>query len=70
MKNKFIKYYIAAFYFCSTFVLFAQPGVVDETDGDTTPGAPIDDYLWVLAVIGLICVFVKLRAMHHNRIQG
>jgi hypothetical protein len=65
MKNNFLKYYIAAFYFCSTFVLFAQPGVADETDGDTTPaGAPIDDYVWILAIIGLVFVFLKFRALY------
>lgn len=66
MKNNFLKYYIAAFYFCSTFVLFAQPGVVDETDGDTTPASPIGDYLWVLAAIGLVLVYLKFRSMRRK----
>ena len=74
MKNTALKYYIAAFYLCSTFVLFAQPGDTApgglEGDGDTTPGAPIDDYVWVLAVIGLLFVFMKFRAIQKNRIQG
>jgi len=70
MKNKFIKYYIAAFYFCSTLVLFAQPGSGSDNGGiddsgatDTTP-APIGDYLWVLAIIGLVLVYLKFRAIH------
>jgi hypothetical protein len=74
MKNTAIKYYTAAFYLCSTFVLFAQPGDTApgglEGDGDTTPGAPIDDYVWILAVLGLIFVFMKYRAIQKNRIQG
>ena len=75
MKNTVLKYYIAVFYLCSTFVLFAQPGGNDtggglEGDGDATPGAPIDDYVWVLALIGLLFVFMKFRAIQKNRIQG
>jgi hypothetical protein len=68
MKNNVLKYYIAAFYFCSTMVLFAQPGDGSngdplEGDGDTTPGAPIDDYVWVLAIVGLFFVFMKFRGL-------
>ena len=69
MKNNLLKYYIAAFYFCSTFVMVAQPGGNDtggglEGDGDSTPTAPIDDYVWVLALVGLLFVFLKFRAMY------
>ena len=72
MKNTILKYYIAVFYFCSTFIMFAQPGTGNggtgegglEGDGDATPGAPIDDYVWVMAGIGLLFVFLKFRAMH------
>ena len=68
MKNNLLKYYIAAFYFCSTFVMVAQPGDTApgglEGDGDTTPGAPIDNYVWVMAGIGLLFVFLKFRAMN------
>jgi hypothetical protein len=68
MKTNLLKYYIAAFYFCSTYLMSAQPGDTApgglEEDGDTTPGAPIDDYVWVLAVIGLLFVFLKFRAIY------
>lgn len=75
MKNTLLKYYIVAFYLCSTFVMFAGPGT-NDTDGnledngtsDTTP-TPIDDYIWVLVVLGLIFVFMKYRALQKNRIQ-
>ena len=74
MKNNALKYYIAAFYLCSTFVLFAQPGDGNggsgdaglEGGGDTTPGAPIDDYVWVLALVGLLFVFLKFRAVYNQ----
>jgi hypothetical protein len=77
MKNTVLKYYIVAFYLCSTFILFAQPGDgngetgdagLEGTGGDTTPdGAPIDDYVWVLAIIGLALVFMKLRAIQSRK---
>jgi hypothetical protein len=73
MKNNFLKYYIAAFYFASTVILFATetPGV-DNEDGNMEGAevAPIDDYVWVLALVGLVTVFMKFRAMHKNKIQG
>lgn len=73
MKTNFLKYYTIAFYLCSTFVMFAQPGDNDTdgtiNDGDA-PGAPIDDYIWVMALVGLFFVFMKFRAMQKNRIKG
>ena len=72
MKNTVLKFYIVAFYLCSTFVMFAQPGDTApgglEGDGDTTPGAPIDNYIWILALLGLVFVFMRLRAIQKNRI--
>ncbi len=75
MKNNLLKYYIAAFYICSTFVMLAQPatdnaGGTLEGDTDTTPAAPIDDYIWVLALVGLIFVFMKYRAIKSQRENG
>lgn len=74
MKNNVLKYYIAAFYLCSTFVMFAQdPGTdggVEDTSGDTTPAAPIDDYVWVLALVGLVFVFMKFRAIQNRQINS
>ena len=72
MKNNLLKYYIVAFYLCSTFVLFAQPGTNDtggalEGDTDTTPAAPIDNYVWVLAAIGLLFVFLRFRALAQQK---
>ena len=75
MKNTVLKYYIAVFYLCSTFIMVAQPGSNDtggglEGGGDTTPAAPIGDSVWVLAILGLIFVFMKFRAIQKNRIKG
>ena len=73
MKNNLLKYYIAVFYLCSTFAMFGQPG--DGSDGSSlegtdAPAAPIDNYVWVLALVGLIYVFIKLRAIQNKKIQG
>lgn len=74
MKKNLSKYYIAAFYLCSTFIMFAQESNSDtgnlEADTDTTPAAPIDDYIWVLAAIGLIFVFIKYKAIQNRKINN
>ena len=71
MKNNLLKFYIAALYLCSTFAAFAQPGTDDDTgtlQGDE-PAAPIDidGYVWVLAAIGLVYVFLRIRAFNLQR---
>ena len=66
MKNLLNKYYIIFFCLCCNFALFAQPGVGNETndlENADAPAAPISDYLWVLALAGLILVFVKLKSV-------
>lgn len=75
MKKNLLKYYIATFYLCSTFAMFAQDpgtggGVENDGSTDTTPAAPIDDYVWVLALIGLVFVFMKFRAIQKTRINS
>ncbi|QBN17455.1 hypothetical protein [Flavobacterium nackdongense] len=66
MKNKLLKYYIAVFCFCSTSILFAQPGTDDTGGGLESPDAPapIDDYVGILALVGLSYVLIKVRANH------
>lgn len=74
MKNNVLKYYIAAFYLCSTFVMVAQtPGTNDDSgtlEGTDTPAAPIDGYVWVLAALGLIYIFLRLRAFAQQSKRG
>lgn len=65
MTTKTLKYYIGAICLCSNFVLFGQsPGTEDNNNGleGADPPAPIDGYVWVLAAIGLVYVFWRLRA--------
>jgi hypothetical protein len=71
MKNQYTKYYFAFFYLCSTIALIAQPGAGNDTsnlEGADTPAAPINDYLWVLALIGLLFVFMKLKNLQNKKI--
>jgi len=73
MKNIVLKFYIVAMFFCSTALLFAQPGTTGDGTGGlegADPAAPIDDYLWVLALVGLLFIFMKFRAIQKNKIQG
>jgi hypothetical protein len=74
MKNSLIKQYIAIFYLCSTFVTFAQSPGSDTPggglEGTDAPAAPIDDYLWVLALVGLVLVFMKLKAIQNKRMHS
>lgn len=72
MKNNLLKYFITAVFFCSTIVTSGQPGTDDNGGGleSNDPAAPIDNYLWVLAVVGLLFVYMKFRSIHNNKIQG
>ena len=70
MKNNLLKFYITAFFFCSTLLTFAQetPGTDDEagTMEELDP-LPIDDYIWVLIAIGLVFSFLRFRAISQQR---
>ena len=96
MKNNLLKYYILAFYLCSSFVLFAgtdpgttgdgtgglegetlvsSPGTIGNGDGGleggaAAPVASIDAYLWILALVVILYVFFKYRAIQNKRIQS
>ena len=72
MKNIVSKFYLAVAFLCSTAMMFAQPG--DEAEGESLNGndnqLPISDYLWILALVGLVFVFFKFRSMQKNSVQG
>jgi hypothetical protein len=66
MKKILKKYYIVFFFLSSNFMLFAQPGTGNGTgdlEGTDAPAVPINDYIWLLALTGLIFVFLKLYSI-------
>lgn len=73
MNTKLIKYGLLVQFLLLSIVMFAQdPGDGSEGgglegDGDTTPAAPIDDYVWVLALVGLLFAFMWFRSIHSNK---
>jgi hypothetical protein len=72
MKNSISKFYIIIFCLCSTFTSFADPGTTDTNgtlEGTDTAPAPIDNYIWVLALIGLVFVFMKLKDIQNKKIS-
>jgi hypothetical protein len=53
-------------------MLFAEPGDGNNTNDleiADAPAAPINDYLWILALAGLIFVFMKLKAAQSKKNQ-
>ena len=68
MKLKLVTIVNIVVLFLVTSPLMAQADLGD--DPDATPSAPIDDYVWVLAVFGLLFVFMKFRAIYNSKIQG
>ena len=69
MKNNVLKYYIATFYLCSTLTMFAQPGDgSDSGDLEAVDPVPTNNYLWVLALLALVVVFMKIRTLQKNRV--
>jgi hypothetical protein len=70
MKNNLLKFYITAFFFCSTLLTFAQdtPGTNDDTNSmEELDPVPLDDYIWVLIAIGLVFAFLRFRAISQQR---
>jgi len=68
MKN-FYKIYIVAILLFSDFVLFAQPGDNDGSDGlerDDTPAAPINGKLIWLVIVGLLFAFYCFSKKRQN----
>ena len=70
MKNILSKSYITLFFLLASFVTFAQPGTDDgkgTLEGTDAP-APVGDYLWVLALAGLVLVFLTFRAIQNKKV--
>lgn len=76
MKNILSKTYITLFFLLVSFITFAaetEPG--DEADGSPMEGAdaaaaPIGDYVWGLALLGILFVFMKFREIQKRKINS
>jgi len=66
MKKHIPSIYLFVFTLLFNLVSFAQaPGDFDDNPDANpldAPAAPIDDYLWVLALVGLVFVFIWFKA--------
>jgi hypothetical protein len=62
MKNIISKLLLIIFIVCTTISAFADPGITDTNGSleNTDAPAPINNYIWVLALIGLFIAFKKL----------
>jgi hypothetical protein len=72
MKNLFNKYYLTFFCLYTNFILFAEPGDGNDTndmENADALAAPINDYLWILALAGLIFIFLKLKTAQNKEMQ-
>lgn len=52
-------------------LLITSPLMAQEDPGEdpnATP-APIDHYVWVLALVGLVFVFIKFKAIQNKRVN-
>ena len=56
------------FILASIFLLLLSCPIFAQSDpgDDPVPAAPIDHYIWGLALMGLLYVFLKLRAFVHQ----
>jgi hypothetical protein len=71
MKNNIFKIYTVAFYLCSTIGAIAQPGTgsneIEPLESED-PIVPINNYIWVLAILGVTFVFLRFRVIYRQRI--
>jgi hypothetical protein len=56
----------------SIFITLLSSPIFAQSDpgGDPEAPVPINDYIWVLAVVGLVFVYFKFRSIQKNSIQG
>ncbi len=60
------------FILASLFMLLLTSPIFAQADPGDDPAAPapIDDYLWILALAGLFLVFLAFKAIQSNKIQA
>jgi hypothetical protein len=72
MKNNISKFYTIVFCLCSTLVAFADPGTTNDTGNleSTDAPMPIDDYIWILVLVGLVFAFLKLKDIKNKKVTA
>jgi hypothetical protein len=74
MKKAVLKVYITVVCLFSNLLIFADPPGDDSDTGDLSggdpPTGPIDDYIWVLAVLVLFYAFWKLKSVQNKSISN
>jgi len=83
MKKNIVNFLILSFCLLLNFTAFAQESGPGETAAPAANGyelegtgegvnstAPINDYIWVLAIIGLVFAFYKFKAIQNKRIHS
>ena len=66
MKLKLVTIVNSVVLFLVTSPLLAQADLGDDPDA---PPAPIDDYVWVLALVGFIFIFMNSNGLPKNAIN-
>ncbi len=61
-------FFTIALLLMNNFILFAQTNFDDDVED--APAAPIDDYLWVLALVGLLLAFMWFRSIQNKKINN
>lgn len=69
MKNNLIKIQIALLLIFTNFVAIAQPGDTNDTNDleNIDAPAPINDYLLILGILGMILVYFKFKNLILNK---
>jgi hypothetical protein len=68
MKLKLVYIVNSVILFLITSPLMAEEPADPGADPDAAP-LPIDDYLWILVLVGLIYVYLKFRAIQNKKLQ-
>ena len=69
MKLKLVYIVKSIILFLITSPLLAQDPADPGADPNA-PTAPIDDSIWVLALVGLLLVFIKFRAIQKKKLHN
>lgn len=69
MKLKLVNIVNSIILFLITSPLLAENPADPGEDPDPQV-APIDNYVWVLALVGLILIFLKFRAIHNKKLHS